>query len=359
MQSASTYAVIMAGGVGTRLWPQSRQQYPKQFLDILGLGYSLLQSTYAHMRRHVKKANLLVVTHEEHAHLVRSQLPELSPSQILCEPTRRNTAPCIAYASYRIRVRDPSAVTIVTPADHYITDNTAFDEAISLAVSAASVDNCLLTLGIQPLCPNTGYGYIQFLKGEDPIKVVKTFTEKPELSLAEKFVESGEFLWNTGIFVWHVSTIVEALEKYTPGIAEIFSEGIPHYHTSQEESFLKKAYSIAPTLSIDYGIMEKHEKVYVVPCKFNWSDLGSWEALYEILLKDQNRNVCIGSNALTYNSKGNILRVKKEKVLLIEGLNDYLVADFDDALVICRRDSETKFRQFIQDVKTKRGKKYV
>ena len=359
MQSANTYAVIMAGGAGTRLWPHSRQHHPKQFLDLLGVGCSLLQSTYTHIRRQVKKENIFVVTHKEHAHLARAQLAELSPSQILCEPVRRNTAPCIAYASYRIRKKDPSAVTIVTPADHYITDTSAFDKVLSLSVSAALEENCLLTLGIQPLQPHTGYGYIQFLESLSPIKEVKTFTEKPERSLAEKFVESGEFLWNTGVFVWHVNTIIEAMEKYTPEIAEIFSEGISYYHTPQEEAFLQKAYAVAPTLSIDYGIMEKHKKVYVVPCKFDWSDLGSWEALYEVLPKDKNENVCIGNTALTYNSKGNILRVKKKKVLLIEGINDYLIADFDDALIICHRKNEAQFRQFIQDVKSKKGEKYV
>ena len=356
----SIYAVIMAGGAGTRLWPYSRQKHPKQFLDLLGEGRSLLQATYAHMRRHVDKSRVFVVTQDEHAHLVRAQLPELAPSQVLCEPASRNTAPCIAYASYKIQKQSPKAVTIVTPADHHITDKNAFDRAISAAVSAAGDGDCLLTLGIQPSRPDTGYGYIQFLpQSKAEIKAVKTFTEKPERALAEKFVESGDFLWNAGIFVWHVRAIVEALELYTPEIAEIFREGTPTYYTPQEESFLQKAYSVAPTLSIDYGIMEKHKKVYVVPCEFAWSDLGSWEALYKELKKDKKNNAHLTNKALLYNSEGNMLCVKRKKVLLIEGLKDYLVADFDDALIICPRKNEAQFRRFVQDVKAQKGDQYV
>lgn len=360
MQNTNIYVVIMAGGTGTRLWPYSRKQHPKQFLDLLEEGRSLLQSTYTHMRRHAKKQHIFVVTHNEHASLVRQQLPELAPAQILCEPTRRNTAPCIAYASYKIQKANPEAVTIVTPADHHITDSQAFDAALKSAAAAAKTHDYLITLGIQPLRPDTGYGYIQFLSHpKGAIKAVKTFTEKPELALAKKFVESGEFLWNSGIFVWHVRSIITALEQYTPEIAEIFSEGMAAYYTPEEENFLKKAYSITPTISIDYGIMEKHQKVYVVPCDFVWSDLGSWEALYETLPKDKNNNVYLGSKALSYQSQGNILRSKKGKVLLIEGLNDYLVADFDDVLIICNRKNEAQFRKFVQDVKNKKGSKYV
>ena len=360
MKDRHVYAIIMAGGIGTRLWPYSRQAHPKQFLDLLGHGYSLLQSTYRHILRQIDKEHVFVITHEEHADLVSSQLPELSPTHVLCEPARRNTAPCIAYASYRIQTRDPQAVTIVVPADHHITATEKFDEALSVAVSAARREACLVTLGIKPIRADTAYGYIQFLPHpEGPVKKVKTFTEKPELKLAQKFIESGDFLWNAGIFAWHVTTIIDALESHAPQIAEIFSEGASMYYTAAEEEFLQKAYSIAPTISIDYAIMEKYKKVYVVPCEFAWSDLGSWEALYETLPKDKNDNAHLGSEALTYQSKGNLLCVKKDKLLLIEGLDNFLVADFDDVLVICNRKNEAQFRQFVQEVKNKKGDKYI
>ena len=276
MSSPNVYAVIMAGGTGTRLWPYSRQRHPKQFLDLLGLGYSLLQGTYMHIRRQIDKDRVFVVTHEEHADLVRHQLPELSDDHVLSEPMRRNTAPCIAYISYRMQKQDPTAVTVVMPADHYVTDKEGFDTALDTALSSALEDDRIVTLGIRPTRPDTAYGYIQFLdSSEGELKKVKTFTEKPEASLAKKFVKSGDFLWNTGIFVWKIETIMRALEQYAPEIAEIFREGHSSYHTSSEGSFLQHAYSIAPTISIDYAIMEKYKSVYVVPCNFEWSDLGS------------------------------------------------------------------------------------
>ena len=352
------YAIIMAGGAGTRLWPYSRAKHPKQFLDPVGRGCSLLQATYVHMRRHAERANILVVTHANYAELVQEQLPELQSDQILAEPMRRNTAPCIAYASYKIKKKCHQARLIVATADSCIIDGDAFSEALRAALDAATGHDRLVTLGITPSRPETGYGYIQFLdEGEEQgaVKKVKTFTEKPERVLAEKFVESGDFLWNTGIFVWEMRTILRALDKYIPEISEVFKEGLPMYGTDEEPAFLQKAYAIVPNKSIDHAVLELHHNVHVVPCQFAWSDLGSWEALYAIMPKDGNQNVCIGESAVTYDSSGNLLRTKTKKVILTSGLKDYIVADFEDILVICPRENEAQFRTFVQDMKDKKG----
>ena len=358
------YAVIMAGGLGTRLWPYSRAQCPKQFLDILGNDKSLLQLNYAHARRHVPLINIFVVTHEDQQALVQAHLPSLPITQILCEPLRRNTAPCIAYAANRIQARDPKAIMIVMPSDHYIPDNEAFDAAIKQAIQAAEGDY-LVTLGIHPTHPDTGYGYIQFVDlpaQETPfLKKVKTFTEKPALAFAQKFLESGDFLWNAGIFIWRTDAILRALQTHIPVLYEVFAEGEKQYNTSHEATFLSKAYAMIPTISIDYAVLEKHEDVLVVPCHFKWSDVGSWQALYDICKTEPQANVTLHNTQLMpYHSTNNLIYTHaKKKVVLIEGLEDYLVADFEDVLIICNKSQSTAFRKYVEDMRLKKGHDYV
>ena len=359
--TAHLYAVIMAGGVGTRLWPYSRSNCPKQFLNIFDTKQSLLQLSYAHVLRHVPLTNILVVTHQSQKALVQAQLPSLPVQQILCEPLQRNTAPCIAYAAHKIQARDPDAIMLAMPSDHYIQDDQAFDTAIAQAVAAAD-SKCLVTLGIHPTRPDTGYGYIQFVEGPTPsIKKVKTFTEKPALAFARKFLESGDFLWNAGIFVWHNQAILNALQTHTPVLFEIFADGKHQYDTSHEQTFLDKAYAMIPTISIDYAVLEKHDCVLVVPCHFQWSDVGSWQALYDICKSKPQDNVALhDTQIMPYDSANNFLySYDKKKVILIEGLSDYLVADFKDVLVICRKSHSAAFRKYVEDMRQQKGSDYV
>ena len=355
------YAVIMAGGVGVRLWPHSRKNLPKQFHDLMERGTSLLQDAYQLVLRHVEPSCVFVVTNTDHASLVAKQLPSLDPSRILAEPSRRNTAPCIAYASYRLlsllqKEGHKDASVIITPADHYISKVESYDEAMNTALQTIEEKaDALVTLGVRPTRPETSYGYIQYdPDATSPAKPVRVFTEKPEASLAKKFYESGEFLWNAGIFVWKIQTILNSLQRYAPEISEVFSEGSTAYGSKEEPTFLEKAYQIVPTISIDYAVIEKHAHVYVVPCQFTWSDLGSWEALYAALAKEKEENVVLGDhNPLVYEAKGNLLLTKKKKIMLVDGLENYLVADFDDVLLICPRNRSDAFRRYFRDAQNR------
>lgn len=353
------YVVIMAGGIGSRFWPYSRNAQPKQFLDILGTGKSLLQMTYERFLTIVPHERIYIVTNEQYANTVYAQLPDTHREQVLCEPERRNTAPCIAYAAYKIKSRDPEAVMVVTPADHTIFQEDRFYEAISVAMEAA-LDDKIITIGIKPTKPETGYGYIQYLENDDhEVKKVKTFTEKPELEIAEKFLESGDFLWNAGIFVWSVTSITRAFEAYLPDIAELFEEGSNAYYTDEEAAYVKTVYSQSKNISVDYGIMEKAPNVYVVLGDFLWSDVGSWASLHDIREKDENKNV-VEANALLYNCHDNfVASPKKNKIVILQDLEGYLVADYDDVLLICKKDQDVKFREFFSDVKSKKGDKYL
>ena len=349
----------MAGGTGTRFWPYSRQKYPKQFLDILGTGKTMLQATFERFSQIAPAENFFVVTNEEYSGLVKTQLPEISDQQILAEPVRRNTAPCIAYATYKILQKDPAAITIVTPADHIVQNEPKFVKVMETAICAAEDDDHLITIGIKPHRPETGYGYIQYLESDSEIKKVKTFTEKPEKELAKKFIESGDFVWNSGMFIWKAQTIKKAFEKYLPELDEVFKELAGKLYTSEEPGAVKKAYSHSRGISIDYGIMEKADNVYVVPGEFGWSDLGSWETMHELMPeKDKNKNVVLG-NTLLYNTKNCLIKTPKDKLVVLHDLNGYLIAEHDNVLLICKKDAEKKFREFVSDVREKKGEDYL
>lgn len=349
----------MAGGSGTRFWPHSREAKPKQFLDVVGTGRSLLQMTFDRFLQVTTSENIWIVSNEKYQSLIEEQLPELSSDQILLEPNKRNTAPCIAYASYKILKKDPNAVMIVTPADHAIFKETEFKSVVETAIDNASKNDHLITIGIRPHRPETGYGYIQYLEeSENGIHKVKTFTEKPQLDLAQKFLESGDFLWNAGIFIWSIHSIVAAFEKYDEELASNFAAGLNEYYSEKETAFIQKTYSQCKNISIDYAIMEKAENVYVVPGDFGWSDLGSWNALHELREKDENGNVIEGST-LIYDSHNNYIKGSDKKLILAQGVDDLLIADFDDVLVICKKDDSTVFKQFIADTKAKMGEDYI
>ncbi|MGV3560129.1 mannose-1-phosphate guanylyltransferase [Larkinella arboricola] len=347
-----TYVIIMAGGVGTRFWPFSRTNYPKQFHDVLGTGKSLLQQTAERFDGICPNENIYIVTSAEYHQLVKEQLPYLSDDQILCEPVRRNTAPCIAYAAYKIAQKDPQANMVVAPADHIILKEEEFKNTIRTALEATANQDILVTLGIQPSRPDTGYGYIQYIPDSDSqsVKKVKTFTEKPHLELAQQFLESGEFVWNAGIFVWNAQAIRKAFEAYMHETAEIFAEGDEWYFTEKEDAFINKAYSLCKNISIDNGIMEKAKNVYVVLSDFGWSDLGTWKSLYEVSGKDENQNVTDGTHLL-YNTSNNIIKTPKNKLVVISGLEGFIVAEFDGVLLICPKEEEQKVKEFVADAK--------
>lgn len=352
------YIVIMAGGIGSRFWPYSRNKKPKQFLDILGTGRTLLQMTYDRFEGITDPDRFLIVTNKHYFDLVKTQLPDVDESHILTEPLRRNTANCIAYASYKIAQKDKDAKIIVTPADHLILKEANFLEKIGLALQASNEDDRLITIGIHPNRPETGYGYIQYIDNENELaKKVKTFTEKPNIKLAKAFVESGEFVWNSGMFVWKVESIIKAFEKYMPEVAEAFEEGEAYYNTEKESEFIIKAYSLVKNISIDYGIMEKSNEVYVILGDFGWSDLGSWGGLHEIRIKDENNNV-VEANALIYDSKSCFVKASPDKLLVVQGLENYLISDSDNVLLICQLDAEKKFKEFVSDARNK-GENFV
>ena len=356
----SRYVVIMAGGIGSRFWPYSRHARPKQFIDVLGTGRSLLQMTYDRFLSLASKDNILVVTNDIYGDLVKEQLPDISDDQILREPNRRNTAPCIAYAAYKIKKKDPDALMIVTPADHAIFKEGAFELVVNTALEAAESDDKLITIGIKPNRPETGYGYIQYLDdtSDNKIKKVKTFTEKPDIDLAKTFLDSGDFVWNAGIFVWSVKSIVSAFESSLSEIAEIFDHGSESYYEENESEFIKAAYSQSKNISIDYGIMEKASNVYVVMGDFQWSDLGSWNSLHELREKDENNNV-IEADVILDDCTNNYIKSKDGKLIVLQGLDGYLVADFEDVLLVCEKDNDSKFKNFVNEVRSKKGDKYL
>jgi len=361
MSSTSPYVVIMAGGIGSRFWPYSRNSHPKQFMDILGTGKSLLRMTFERFTQTTSPDRIYVVTNSEYSALVQEHLPELSTAQILSEPVRRNTAPCIAYASYKIAQQDPNAVMIVTPSDHYVGREERFFDSINTAVSAAESDQKLITMGIQPTRPETGYGYIQYLPDQDHgVHKVKTFTEKPQIDLAQKFLESGDFVWNSGIFIWSVSAINQAFGTFLPEIAEAFEDGKEAFYSDGENEMVQKVYALCKNISIDYGVMEKANNVFVVLADFDWSDLGSWRSMYEQRPEKDEANNVVDANALLYDTSNSLIMSQNPKRLIVaNGLKDFLVADCDDVLVICPLSAEAKFRDFVSDVKSTKSKEYL
>ncbi|HEX6890251.1 MAG TPA: mannose-1-phosphate guanylyltransferase [Chryseolinea sp.] len=344
------FVVLMAGGVGVRFWPYSRNSKPKQFLDVLGTGKTLLQSTIDRFLPVCPVENIYVVTHDEHADLVKEQLPQLGADQILAEPMRKNTAACIAYASYKIAQKNADAIIVVTPSDHLILMEEEFQDVIKKAADQAKSQDKLITLGIPPSRPETGYGYIQYHTDKTFAKRVKTFTEKPELSLAKKFIESGDFVWNSGIFIWGVKAIIDAFHQYLPEMAEVFDDIKAKLGTGEEKEAILGAYSQCKNISIDYGIMEKAQNVYVGLGTFTWSDLGSWASIHEISHKDENNNV-INANAQTYETRNCIIKGSPDKLIVVQGLNGYLVGEFGNVVIVCEKDREEQFRRFVNDVK--------
>lgn len=346
------YIVLMAGGIGTRFWPYSRNAKPKQFLDVLNTGKTLLQATYERYLPICEPENIFVVTHEEHSHLVRSQLPDLKAEQVILEPMRKNTAPCIAYAASRIRKLNPEAVMVVSPSDHLILNEKEFLQTIQKAIEQAQTQDKLITLGIHPTRPETGYGYIQFLEGKSSLKKVKTFTEKPALALAKTFLESGDFVWNSGIFVWGVKAILDAFHRYLPELAEAFEEIGPRLQSPDERSSVSKVYAQTKNISIDYGVMEKADNVYVALGNFSWSDLGSWASLHEVSGRDPQNNV-INAQALVYDTRNSVVLGPPETLIVAQGLNGYLVGVFGNVVIICEKDKEEMFRRYVNDLKTR------
>ena len=347
----------MAGGIGSRFWPYSRRKRPKQFLDILGTGRTLLQMTFDRFTDIVEPEQFVVITYRKYLPLVKEQLPELKDHQILTEPMRKNTAPCIAYATYRIHSMDPDATIIVTPADHLILQEKKFTRTLKKAVEAAE-DGKLITLGIKPNRPETGYGYIQYIEkpGADALKV-KTFIEKPNSKLAKTILESGDFVWNSGMFVWQAKSLIKAFEKHMPDMAEVFEEGKNIYGTDAEAEFVSSAYTQVKNISIDFGVMEKSNHVYVILGDFGWSDLGSWHSLYDLREKDENNNV-VDANAILYDTVNSFIKVGQDKLVVIQGLDNYLVNETDNVLLICKLDAEKKFREFVSNAK-KKGEDFI
>jgi mannose-1-phosphate guanylyltransferase len=346
------YVVLMAGGVGTRFWPYSRNSHPKQFLDVLGVGKTLLQSSFERFLPLCPKENIYVVTNEEHARITHEQLPEIDPKQILTEPMRKNTAPCIALASHKISKLNPDAVVVVSPSDHLILNDADFQQTIAKCYDKAKDNDKLITLGMRPTRPETGYGYIQYIESKHVLKKVKTFTEKPELALAKTFLESGEFVWNAGIFVWGVKAILSAFHKYLPEMSEAFEEAATRFNTQDERNALQAAYSQTKSISIDYGIMEKADNVYVWLSSFPWSDLGSWNSLYDNSTKDTNNNA-IDAESLIYETRNSVIKGPKDKLIVVQGLNGYLVGAFDNVFIVCEKEKEEWFRRFVNDLKSK------
>ncbi|MDP4280718.1 MAG: mannose-1-phosphate guanylyltransferase [Bacteroidota bacterium] len=358
------FCVIMAGGIGARFWPMSRTSCPKQFIDILGTGETLIQQTYRRFSKIIRKENIFIVTNEIYIDLVFKQLPNISRDQILSEPSRRNTAACIVYANNRILAIDPDARIVVAPSDHIILKEDLFLQDINTALEAVAENDWLLTLGINPSRPDTGYGYIQFMEGnvyakESRLKKVKTFTEKPNYELAVTFVKCGDFLWNSGIFVWSLKSIRKAYAELLPELDVLFAKGAGKYGTPEENAFINEAYAVCKSISIDYGIMEKAGNVYVLASDFGWSDLGTWGSLFENRNKDENANAVIGKNVMLYDSSNCIVNMPDDKLVVLEGLNDYIVVEAHDVLLVCKKADEQQIRQFVNDVRLEKGERFV
>lgn len=355
----NNYVVIMAGGIGSRFWPFSRTTFPKQFHDVMGTGKTMIQQTADRYRNICPQENILVVTNKDYADLVKSQLPWMTDDQILLEPMGRNTAPCVAYAAFKIYAKNPEANLVVCPADHVILMEETFERVILEALESTKEKDRLLTLGMKPTRPDTGYGYIQFHEITDPVKKVKTFTEKPELEIARKFLESGDFVWNAGIFIWNAKTIIHALEKHQPELYEIFNDGILYLWTANEQSFINNSYPQCKNISVDNGIMEKATNVYVMLADFGWSDLGTWKSLYELSDKDENGNV-VNANAMLYDTYNSLVRVSKDKLVVLEGVDNLIVAEADGVIMICHKDHEQKVKDFVSDAKqSSANKKFI
>lgn len=355
------YVAIMAGGIGSRFWPMSRTHMPKQFLDILNTGKTLIQWTFERFSAFIPVENIFIVTNESYAPIVQEQLPELPRENIVSEPSRKNTAPCIAYISYKILKQNPEANLICAPADHLIMDGTAFCKVCLEALQFVDKHPALLTLGIKPTRPDTGYGYIQYETEavSDNIYKVKTFTEKPNRELAKTFLKSGDFLWNAGIFVWHIKSIIQAFQEYLPELTELFEPEMDKLNTPEEAASIEFIYTQCTNISIDYGIMEKADNVYVIPADFGWSDLGTWASAYDNLEKDYFGNAVSGKNVLVIDATKCMVKAPHDKLVLLQGLDDFIVIDTPDVLLICRKENEQQIKEYVAEVKRNKGEKFL
>jgi mannose-1-phosphate guanylyltransferase len=355
------YAVIMAGGIGSRFWPMSRQNFPKQFLDILNTGQTLIQSTFERLTDFIPPENIYVVTSNEYMRIVKEQLPQIAEENILGEPSRKNTAPCIAYISFKLLQKDPLASLIVAPADHLVSDRIAFKKVCLEALSFVNKHNALITLGITPVHPNTGYGYIQreVHTVSDNVYKVKTFTEKPNLELAKTFLASGDFLWNAGIFVWQVKNVIKAFESYLPEMYDVFVAEKDAFNTPAEKKALEYIYPLCTSISIDFGIMEKANNVYVIPSSFGWSDLGTWNSIYDNLEKDFFGNAIAGENVMVIDARDTIVHSGNKKLIVLQGLKDFIIVDTNDVLLICKREKEQEIKDYVAEVRRNIGDEYL
>lgn len=355
------YVAIMAGGIGSRFWPMSRTDFPKQFLDILNTGRTLIQATYDRFALFIPAENIYVVTSEQYKDIVAAQLPELPVANILSEPSRKNTAPCIAYISYKLRQLNPDANLVCAPADHIILQPEIFKEVCLRALDFTAHIKGLVTLGIKPTHPNTGYGYIQYEQQSvsDSVYKVKTFTEKPDKELAKTFLESGDFLWNAGIFVWQVKNIVAAFEKFLPEMHDVFDAEKNYFNTTAETEAIERIYPQCTNISIDYGVMEKADNVYIIPSSFGWSDLGTWASAYDNLQKDYFENAVAGNNVMIIDATKNMVHADNHKLVLLQGLDDFIVVDTKDVLLICKKDKEQAIKEYVAEVKKLKGDKFL
>ena len=356
-----TYVVIMAGGIGSRFWPISRSAYPKQFLDILGLGKTLIQQTANRFKAIVEVDHIFVVTANEYIDITKAQLPELPEENIVGEPSRKNTAPCIAYIAFKLLQKDPLANIIIAPSDHLIVNEIQFIENCKNALDYSRQSNSLITLGIKPTHPNTGYGYIEYNKeeGESNLYRVSSFKEKPDKETATLFLNSGNYLWNAGIFVWRADSIIKAIQKHLPEVFELFDSIKARLNTVEEYESLKNIYPICKNISIDVGVMEKADNVFVMPATFDWSDLGTWNSAWENMEKDGQENAVVGDNTVMIEAANCVIRTSNEKLVLVQGLKNYIVVDTADVLLICDKDNEQKIKEYVVDIKNKKGEKFL
>lgn len=355
------YVAIMAGGIGSRFWPMSRTNFPKQFLDILGTGRTLIQQTFDRYTRLVAKENIFVVTASEYVSIVKKQLPDIPEENILAEPSRKNTAPCIAYIAFKLLKKDPQALMVAAPADHLVMETDEFIKTAKKALNFVDHINALVTIGVTPTYPNTGYGYIQHdtVSAAPDVYKVKTFTEKPNAELAKAFISSGDFLWNAGIFTWKVKNILTAFEKHLPEVYEVFATEKDKFNTKEEAAAIEEIYPQCTNISVDFGVMEKADNVYVIPASFSWSDLGTWNSAWENMDKDYFGNAVVGKHVMVVDANNCMVHVPDNKLVLLQGLKDYIIVDSKDVLLICKKDKEQEIKDYVAEVKRNKGDKFL
>lgn len=352
------YGIIMAGGVGSRFWPVSTKAFPKQFHDMLGSGDTLIQKTFKRLTALIPKENILVLTNDMYKNLVLEQLPEINAEQVLLEPAMRNTAPCILYAALKIKKVNPDAVMLVAPSDHWIEDETSFGHNVREAFDFCIKNDALVTLGIKPTFPNTGYGYIEYVKSDKALKPVAQFREKPDYETAKLFLEQNNFLWNAGIFIWSVKSVVEAFKKHQSELYKLFLNGEAFYNTVSEDKFISDTYASAENISVDYAIMEQSDNVYVLPATFDWNDLGTWGSLFDELDKDENNNAVVNTRLISTDSKGNMIKTKSNKIVVVDGISDYIIVDENEVLLIFPKEKEQQIKEVLKATTNKFGNQY-